>query len=80
MSGDVASKYIAIVGLILILVAVPGAFCYLLSRDMEEIRTKKFELGYGPLIEGLKLNSKKYLSYYILFVVRRLTFFSLAIA
>jgi len=59
---------------------VLAAFIWVLSHDMHTIRSKSFERSWGPLFEGLKLDSKKYLSFYVVFVLRRLVFFGLSIA
>lgn len=71
--------WVANFGLILILVMVPMAFCWVLVQDMETIRSSEFENQYGPLYEGLHLKSKWYLTYYVIFVFRRLIFFGLSI-
>ena len=78
-SGDVASLWVANFGLVLILVMVPIAFGWMLIQDIETIRSNEFEHQYGPLYEGLKLENKWYLSYYVIFVLRRLLFFGVAI-
>jgi len=58
---------------------VPAAFCWVLVQDIETIRSKRFENQYGPLFEGLKLDNKWYLTYYVVFILRRLLFFGIAI-
>jgi hypothetical protein len=58
---------------------LPAAFFWVLVQDIETLRSKQFENKYGPLYEGLKLDNKWYLTYYVIFILRRLLFFGIAI-
>lgn len=59
-------------------IVLPGALIYMITRDPEEIES--YEDRFGVLFEGIKTKSKWDLAYYLLYIIRRLTFCLIAIS
>ena len=57
---------------------IPGIFIYMMTRPMIQLKDSIFEAQYGELYTGLKTDSKWTVSYYLVFILRRLAFLALA--
>ena len=61
-----------------IVICLPCLLIYTATRNRDTLANSKFEEWFGVLTEGLHLRKKLSLSYYLLFVIRRLLFLILA--
>ena len=78
-NGECFGGFVAIIGLILVLLAMPAAFGYLLTRSKDELAETGFKERWGMLYEWSRLNSKWHYAYFMLFTVRRIIFVAFAV-
>lgn len=79
MNGEYAGLAVSLIGLFLILVAIPLAFLFVLTRDREMLLDLKFEERWGALYEGLKMTSRWEYAFFLIFVTRRIIFVGMAV-
>ena len=72
--GEVISLLISRFCTFIAIVFLPLSFIFVLSRPKNIIQSQEFEVTYGMLYHGLKTNSKFQVSYYFVFIIRRISF------
>ena len=72
-SGEQISIVIGYLGIILVL-ALPLSIMILLFQSIDSLKKESWMKRFGSLYEGLKTNNKLELSFYLLFLLRRIIF------
>ena len=76
--GERMSSVLGNVSIFVACIFIPGIFIYMLTRPIEQLMDNQFETKYGELYAGLRTDSKWTVSYYFVFIIRRLSFLALA--
>jgi hypothetical protein len=76
--GEKFSTFLACFGLFLALIGFPFAIIYVMCQEKNTLATIPFEWKWGPIYEGLRTESKWTLAYYLVYVMRRIVFVSIA--
>jgi len=79
-NGEVAAYYVAIAGLVFVLIVMPGAFAYALTFPPKQFMSRKFTKKFGAFYEdiAIKIDQKGKLYFYMLFMARRIIYVTLA--
>jgi len=72
-NGEEISTVIGYAGMVLVL-ALPLLIIYLLFQSIDDLKKESWEKRFGTLYAGLKTNNKMELSFYLLFLSRRIIF------
>lgn len=76
--GERLSSEIGNVSIFVACVFLPGIFVYVMTRPIEFLREPSFSSKYGELYFGMKIESKWTVSYFLVFIIRRLLFLAVA--
>lgn len=72
--GEKFSTFLAGFGLFVALVGFPAAVIYVLRQEVNELSKLYFFMKWGPIYEGLRMESKWTLAYYLVYIIRRILF------
>jgi hypothetical protein len=75
LDGNIFQRYLILVALIFIAILLPISIFYVLSRPLDIIRDDEtFKKRWGALYEFVDLKEKIKLTYYPMFLLRRIVF------
>ena len=77
-SGEIASIGFSYITIFLILVFLPGTMIWALTQPTEKLKEDKFKESWEDLYSGMKTNSKWEVSYYLIFISRRVVYVAIA--
>ena len=77
--GELFSSFLAFFGLCAALVGLPGAIIYVLRQEVGVLSGVRFHQTWGKVYEGLRMESKWTLAYYLVYTLRRILFVFIAV-
>ena len=72
--GELFSSFLAFFGLCAALVGLPGAIIYVLRQEVDALSRVRFQYSWGYVYEGLRMESKWTLAYYLVYTMRRILY------